>query len=206
VEEGRFLLAVRPPIFSGGRVLLRLTGVGGWAEGDETFADAAHRESLEETGSRVRLIDLERTLIVHSPEDIELTEVTGEAAPAAVVFRRFGTTPFEPWSSHYQSVAPIAVYVATLVDEVNVVAQDEHPLFMWLYPEQMIALADADEPLEFLIADGAGILGAVEFDRQQTIVRLTDSIQALLSALGPRAFSFLCDFARLYQPAHLESI
>ena len=54
VDRGRFLLAGRPLIYSEQRVLLRLTGVGGWAEGSETFSAAALRESIEETGSAIR--------------------------------------------------------------------------------------------------------------------------------------------------------
>lgn len=197
VDKGRFLLAVRPPIYSEQRVLLRLTGVGGWAEGGETFAAAALRESIEETGSAIRLIEQDYTLVVHAPDDIETVAITGEPGPAAVVYRRFGTTPFEPWSAAYQSVAPIAVYAATLDDAARIVARDEHPLFMWVYPEQLIALAEADEPLEFLVADGAQIFGDIDFDASRSIVRLTDSIQALVTALGPRSFNLLCDIAQM---------
>ena len=52
-----------------------------------------------------------------------------------------------------------------------------------------------------LVEDAIGPIG---FDSRQAIVRLTDSIQALLTALGPRAFTFLCDIARLTQPARVE--
>ena len=197
VDHGRFLLAVRPPLHGRDRVLLRLTGVGGWAEGEESFEQAARRETLEETGSHVRLIDVERMLVVRAPDDIEAAEVSAETAPAALVYRRFGTAPFDPWSGQFQSVAPIAVYAARLTEEARIVAREEHPLFMWIYPEQMIALADADEPLDFLLADGAEVLGTIDFDPSRAIVRLTDSIQALITALGSRAFSFLCDVARL---------
>lgn len=197
VDQGRFLLAIRPPIHSEQRVLLRLTGVGGWAEGGETFSAAAVRESIEETGSTIRLIEQEYTLVVHSPDDVDTVEITGEPGPAAIVYRRFGTTPFEPWSDEYQSVAPIAVYAATLDDAARIVARDEHPLFMWVYPEQLIALAEADEPLEFLVADGAQIFGQLDFDAGRTIVRLTDSIQALVTALGPRSFALLSDIAQM---------
>lgn len=197
VDQGRFLLAVRPPIYSEQRVLLRLTGVGGWAEGSETFSAAALRESMEETGSSIQLIEQVYTLVVYAPDDIDTVEITDEPGPAAVVYRRFGTTPFEPWSDAYQSIAPIAVYAATLDDTARIVARDEHPLFMWVYPEQLIALAEADEPLEFLIADGAQIFGDIDFDASRSIVRLTDSIQALVTALGPRSFNLLCDIAQM---------
>ncbi|MDQ3548985.1 MAG: NUDIX domain-containing protein, partial [Chloroflexota bacterium] len=95
--DGRFLLGIRPPVHERGRVLLRLTGIGGWAEGEESFAETAVRESVEETGSGVRLLDLDQTLLVHSPDDIQTTRVSRETAPAAVVYRRFGTAPFDPW-------------------------------------------------------------------------------------------------------------
>ena len=196
-DQGRFLLAILPPIHSEQRVLLRLTGVGGWAEGGETFSAAAVRESIEETGSTIRLIEQEYTLVVHSPDDIDTVEIVGVPVPGPIASRRFGTTPFEPWSDEYQSVAPIAVYAATLDDAARIVARDEHPLFMWVYPEQLISLAEADEPLEFLVADGAQIFGQLDFDAARTIVRLTDSIQALVTALGPRSFALLSDIAQM---------
>ena len=77
-------------------------------------------------------------------------------------------------------------------------------MFMWLHPEQVTALADSDAPLEYLLADGADIMGAAEYDSERTIVRLTDSIQALVTAQGPQAFAFLCNIARLTQPARVE--
>jgi len=204
VDEGRFLLGVRPPVFERGRVLLRLTGIGGWAEGDETFAATVQRESLEETGSAVRLLDLDQTLIVRSPDDITQTELTNEVAPAALVFRRFGTAPFDPWSNTFRSVSPVAVYAGVLSARARITMRDEHPLFLWVYPEQLITLSDCDEPLEFLLADGAEVLGAPEFDPERAIVRLTDSIQSLVAALGPSAFQFLCEIARLTQPTRAE--
>jgi 8-oxo-dGTP pyrophosphatase MutT (NUDIX family) len=202
--DGRFLLGIRPPVHERGRVLLRLTGIGGWADGDESFAETAVRESVEETGSGVHLLDLDQTLLVHSPDDIQVTAFSRETAPAAVVYRRFGTAPFDPWSARYGSVAPVAVYVGVLDRPVRIQRPEELPLFMWVHAEQMIALADSDEPLDYLLADGAELVGPVGFDAQQAIVRLTDSIQALLTALGPRAFVFLCDIARLTQPTRAE--
>lgn len=203
-DDGRFLLGIRPPVHERGRVLLRLTGIGGWADGDETFAETAIRESVEETGSSVHLLDLDQTLLVHSPDDIQTATVGRDAAPAAVVYRRFGTAPFDPWSTRYGSVAPVAVFVGVLDRPVRIQRPEELPLFMWVYPEQMIALADSDEPLDYLLADGAELIGPVSFDPSQAIVRLTDSIQALLTALGPRAFVFLFDIARLTLPTRAE--
>ncbi len=203
-DEGRFLLGIRPPVHERGRVLLRLTGIGGWADGDETFAETAIRESVEETGSSVHLLDLDETLLVHSPDDIQATTVGRDVTPAAVVYRRFGTAPFDPWSSSYGSVAPVAVFVGVLDRPARIQHPEELPLFMWVYPEQMIALADSDEPLDYLLADGAELIGPVSFDPSHAIVRLTDSIQALLTALGPRAFVFLFDIARLTQPTRAE--
>lgn len=203
-DEGRFLLGIRPPVHERGRVLLRLTGIGGWADNDETFAATAVRESIEETGSSVHLLDLDQTLLVHSPEDIQVSTFSLDTCPAAVVYRRFGTAPFDPWSARYGSVAPVAVYVGVLEHPVRIQRPEELPLFMWVHPEQMIALADSDEPLDYLLADGAELFGPVTFDIRQAIVRLTDSIQALLTALGPRAFVFLCDIARLTQPTRAE--
>ncbi|HUG15692.1 MAG TPA: NUDIX domain-containing protein [Thermomicrobiales bacterium] len=203
-EEGRFLLGVRPPVVERNRVLLRLTGIGGWAVGDETFAETAARETLEETGCHLRLLDLDQTLVVQSPDDMQRSAFPGEVAPAALVYRRFGTAPFDPWSPAFESSAPVAVYAGLLLGQPCVVAHAELPLFMWLYPEQLIGLADSDAPLEYLLADGADILGTADYDPRQAIARLTDSIQALVTALGARAFPFLSDIARLTQPARVE--
>lgn len=199
-QDGRFLLGCRPPLTERGRILLRLTGIGGWAEGDESFSATVHREALEETGSDVRLYGWSRTAVVRSPDDVFAVAVTGEPAPVALVFRRFGTAPFDPWSERYSRVAPVAVFAGALEHEPSIAAQHEHPCFIWLYPEQMIALADSDEPLEYLLADGAEVVGAFEGEPRLALVRLTDSIQALLVALGPRAYAFLGDIARLAPP------
>ena len=78
---------------------------------------------------------------------------------------------------------------------------------MWVYPEQMMLLADADEPLEYLLANGAEIVGngePVEIDRQHAIVRLTDSIQALSPHSVRAPTRFLAEIARLTQPASAD--
>jgi 8-oxo-dGTP pyrophosphatase MutT (NUDIX family) len=197
----RFLFGVRPPVLERDRYLLRLTGIGGWGERDETFAETAAREALEETGSDLHLLDLAQTLVVHAPDDMESVSFPGEVAPAALVYRRFGTEVFDPWSETYSSIAPVAVYVGVLRKRVRIMAEQELPLFMWLYPEQMIALADADEPLQYLLSDGAELFGQADYDADRALVRLTDSIQALVTALGPRAYAFLGDIARATQLA-----
>jgi 8-oxo-dGTP pyrophosphatase MutT (NUDIX family) len=201
-QDGRFLLGVRPPLTERDRILLRLTGIGGWSEASESFADTARREALEETGSAVHLFDIAETLVVRSPEDVTPVHFSGGAAPVAVVFRRFGTAPFDPWAEGYVSVAPVAVFAGTLNARLRINAPREHPFFMWIYPEQMLALADSDEPLEYLLADGAELFGDFAGDPSRALVRLTDSIQALLTALGARAFALLNEVARLTQPAN----
>ena len=147
-----------------------------------------------------RLADVTLALVQQRSALAELLEV----APAALVFRRFGTAPFDPWSTTYRSVSPVAVFAGVLNERARITMRDEHPLFIWVYPEQLIALSDSDEPLEFLLADGAELLGAPEFDPERAIVRLMDSIQSLIAALGPSAFQFLCEIARLTQPTRVE--
>lgn len=203
-EDGRFLMAARPLHWLDDRAVISLTGVGGWIEPGETFPQAVAREAMEETGSTIRLLDLHQTLVVRSPEQRHSVCFVGETGPAAMVFRRHGTPAFEPWSDTYESIVAVAVYAGMLTSRPRVVARDEHPFFMWLYPEQMIALSDTDAPLAYLLADGAEIFGAQPMDLPRSVVRLTDSIQALISALGPGAYSFLGDIARLTQPARAE--
>lgn len=204
VEDGRFLLAARPPIVTPSRILVNLTGVGGWLEPGESFSAAAMRETVEETGVNVSLIDLHDTLIVHSPDIIEDVCIVGELGPAAIVYCRLGTPPFDPWSDEYDSVVPVTVYAGALSGHPSIVAPDEHPFFLWLYPEQLIALADGELPLDFLLSDGAKIEGNFDADNTRVLVRLSDSIPALLAALGPTAFGFLGRIARLTQPARVE--
>lgn len=205
-ESGRFLLAARPPVFFDDLPIIALTGIGGWVEPGESFATAVQREAIEETGSTVRLLDLHQTLVVRSPDRLESVCFVAETGPAALVFRRHGTPAFEPWSNEYESVVAVAVYAGLLTSRPGIVAQDEHPFFIWLFPEHMIALADADVPLGYLLADGAEILGTPDpaVDLNRGLVRMTDSIQSLVSALGPGAYSFLGEIARLTQPARAE--
>lgn len=204
VEDGRFLLAARPPIVTPSGTLVNLTAVGGWLEPGESFPGAVMRETAEETGVSVRLIDLHDTLIVHGPEAIEDVCIVGEVGPAAIVYCRMGTPPFDPWSDEYDAVVPVTVYAGALSGSPSVVAPDEHPFFIWLYPEQLITLADGELPLGFLLSDGARMVGEVDFPEKRVVVRLGDSIPALVSALGPTAFSFLGRIARLTQPARVE--
>lgn len=203
-EDGRFLLSARPPFPVGDRSIIALTGIGGWLEPGETFVDAINREALEETGSTIRLLDLHQTLVIHSPTQQEEVCFVGETGPAAIVFRRHGTPAFEPWSDDFTSIIAVAVYAGMFTSRPQVVFEAENPFFLWLHPEQMIALSDADVPLSYLLADGAEILGAPDIDPFRCVVRLTDSIQALISVLGPSAYTFLGDIARLTQPARAE--
>ena len=204
VEDGRFLLAARPPIVTPTCTLVNLTGVGGWLESGEGFADAAIRETIEETGVNVRLLDLDNTLIVHDPDTIEDVCIIGETGPAAIVYCRMGTPPFDPWSDEFDSVVPVTVYAGTLSGPPVVIDPSEHPFFLWLYPEQLIALTSSELPLAFLLSDGAKLDGDFRPDNERVIVRLGDSIPALLDALGPGAFGFLGRIARLSQSTRAE--
>lgn len=203
-EEGRFLVAARPPIETDNRILVNLTGIGGWIEEDETFAEAVQRESIEETGSSVKLLDLRETLLIRSPENIQEVCIIGEVGPAAIIYIRIGAPPFDPWSEEYASIVAVTVFTGTLGERPRIVAPEEHPFFLWLYPEHLISLADCELPLEYLIADGAKLFGEFDGDIGRAVVRLTDSVPSLLTALGPAAFSFLGDIARLTQPARAE--
>ncbi len=203
-EEGRFLLGARPPLVDRGRLIVRLTGIGGWTEGDESFVETAHREVVEETGSDARLFTFARTAVIRSPDDIQLVALADRPCPVALVFRRYGTAPFDPWSDEYRQVAPVAIFAGRLLQAPRLTMPDEHPFFLWLHPEQMIALADADAPLDYLLGDGAELFGTFDGDTSRALVRLTDSFQAFVTALGQRAYSMLSDIARLTQSASAE--
>ena len=186
------------------RTLVTLTGVGGWLEPNESYPGAARRETLEETGVSVDLIDFNDTLIVHGPDNVEDVCIVGETGPAAIVYCRMGTPPFDPWSDEFDAVVPVAVYAGSLSGRPVAVSPDEHPFFLWLYPEQLIALADGELPLDFLVSDGAKFDGGLPPEHGRVLVRLSDSIPALLSALGPGAFGFLGRIARITQPTRAE--
>lgn len=203
-DEGRFLLGARPPLDDRGHLIVRLTGIGGWAEGNESFAETARREALEEIGSDVRLFTFARTALIHSPDDIQPIQLIDRPTPLALVYRRFGTGPFDPWSDEYQRIVPVAVFAAALTQLPRLTRPEELPCFLWVHPEQMIAMADADVSLHYLLEDGAELFGVFDGDPGRALVRLTDSIQALLTALGPRSFTMLSDIARLTQPASVE--
>lgn len=204
VESGRFLVAARPPFATDSRVLINLTGIGGWVEAGETFSEAMHREACEETGVDIDIIDLRETLIVRGPDAIEEVCIVGEPGPAAIVYCRIGTPAFDPWASDFASMVAVTVYAGRLRERPAVVAPEEHPFFLWLYPEQLIALSDGELPLDFLLSDGAELQGELVDDPGRSLVRLNDSIPSLLTALGPSAFTFLGNIARLSQPAHIE--
>ncbi len=203
-RDGLFLTAARPPKVTHDRTLVALTGVGGWLEPGESLAEAVQRESLEETGQEIRLFDLHRTLIVRSPESIEPVCLIGQIGPVAIVHSRIGTPPFSPWSEEFESVVSVSVYAGQLEGPPRIVAPEEHPFFLWLYPEQLIDLSDAELPLTYLLDDGALLEGVFDADDGRALVRMTDSISSLVRALGREAFRFLGDIARLTQPARAE--
>lgn len=186
------------------RTLVYLTGVGGWLEPGENFSGAIQRETREETGAEIRLINLKETLIIHSPDVIEDVCIVGEVGPAAIVYCRLGTPPFDPWSDQYEAIVPVTVYAGSLSGRPRIIDADEHPFFLWLHPEQLIALADGELPLDFLLSDGAKLEGDFDAEGQRVLVRLSDSIPALLTALGPAAYGFLGRIARLTQPTRAE--
>jgi 8-oxo-dGTP pyrophosphatase MutT (NUDIX family) len=187
---GRFLYGVRPARAEGRRQVAELTGIGGaLEEEDDSLTDGVLREAGEETGCAVRLLPCRETVVVRGQERVERVALQGEERPAAVVFRRYRTPPHQPWHEDSPGEACLVVFLGELDGQPRPVM--ELPALVWLKPVQVIQTARQDVALGRLLDSGAelienesGVLPGT------TWVRLTDSQEALVLALGDDALSF----------------
>lgn len=189
-QDGRFLYGIRPPQDEGARLVAELTGIGGGIEEEDvSLTVGVKREAQEEIGRDVRLIPNLETTIVRSPDDVERLALQGEERPAAVVFRRYRTPPHQPWHADNQGEACLVVFLAELAGQPQPVM--ELPALIWLLPAHIVETAKRDVPLIELIRSGAElVVGESKPFPETTLVRMTDSQEALVLALGNDALIY----------------
>jgi 8-oxo-dGTP pyrophosphatase MutT (NUDIX family) len=93
-QKGLFLYGMRPEKKESEKSIVELTGIGGGVEEeDNNCAAGVKREAREETGSRIELIDCDRTLLVRRHDDVQWLSLKKEREerPAAIVFRNYKT-------------------------------------------------------------------------------------------------------------------
>jgi hypothetical protein len=189
-QQGKFLYGLRPHKLEGQISVVELTGIGGKLEKtDESPAKGALREAQEELACHTCLLPCEETLIVHSQSKIERVHLNEREKPAAVVFRFYRTPPHQPWHKDNQGEACLIVYLAKLDGQPYPAM--ELPALIWLTPVQVVQTAQQDIPLKKLIETGASFIEREprSFDIH-SVVRLTDSQEALALALEDKAIAF----------------
>lgn len=183
-----FLLGGRPLRPSALGPVLELTGIGGGVtHTDRSVTDAARREAVEEIGCDVRLLDSATTLIVRDRDHIETVSFIGAELPVAIVFRGYRTPPHEPWYPEHRGATCLVVFLAELLGCPRPSA--ELPLLAWLNPETLCAAAHTDLPFSRMSGE-LSFLSPAACPPGDAPVRLTDSQEALILALGDRALPF----------------
>lgn len=192
--DDRFLYGMRPPVEVRGRSIVELTGIGGKIEpGDLTYTAGVLREAQEEIGCDVSIIDCQETLVVRGSDRIEPVVLVGGNRPAAVVTRRYGTPPHQPWDERGTGEVCVIVFAGALAGQPE--PRAELPWLIWLRPEHILRTARADTLLEELLNDGAGlVLGREPLPEGTLWARMTDSQEALGIALGDRLPAFYRSF------------
>lgn len=187
---GRLLYGMRPSRAEGARRVVELTGIGGGMEPqDASLAAGVLREVREEIERPVLLLPCHETLVVRGPGQVKRVELRGAARPVAVVFRRYGTPPHQPWHTQNQGESCLAIFLAELQGKPRPAA--ELPALVRLSPQQVVATAREDVLLSDLLDAGAQLV-----ERQtgscdgREWVRLTDSQEALVLGLGAEALPF----------------
>ena len=189
-KDDVYLYGIRPAKMKDGQPILELTGIGGGMEDDDQSLTAgALREALEEIGCRVTLLPCSPTVIVYGKDDIERVIVDGDEKPAAIVFRNHRTPPHQPWHRENQGESCLVVFLAEIEGRPS--SSDELPHLMWLKPEQILETGRGDVTLSKLLDDGAVMMGdALELTADHYMVRLTDSQDAIVLAVGDEALVF----------------
>ena len=193
-QGGRFLHGARPPRAEGPRQVIELTGIGGGVEDeDESLTAGVLREAQEEIGCSVRLLPCRETVVVRGQDCVEQVALQGEERPAAVVFRRYRTPPHQPWHEDNQGEACLVVFLAELDGQPWPAM--ELPALIWLKPAHILEVAHQDVPLGTLLNSGAELVEGGWGPLPETAwVRLTDSQEALVLALGDDALSLYKTF------------
>lgn len=187
---GRLLYGVRPARAEGRRQVAELTGIGGaLEEEDDSLTDGVQREAVEETGCAVRLLPCRETVVVRGKERVEQVALQGEERPAAVVFRGYRTPPHQPWHEDGEDEGCLVVFLGELDGQPRPLM--ELPALVWLRPVQVVQTARQDVTLGRLLDSGAELIESESGILSRTTwVRLTDSQEALVLALGDDALSF----------------
>lgn len=195
MDGERFLYGLRSPNMEAQKLVAELTGIGGGIEPeDENLVSGVLREVSEEIACGVRLVSCGETLIVRGPGAVEKFRCAenmrpDEMRPAAIVFRRYRTPPHQPWHNDNQGEACLIVYLAELEGKPQ--PSMELAALLWLSAEQVVQVARRDIPLQSLLDSGARLVerrgGSIPATAS---VRLTDSHEALVIALGDGAQDF----------------
>jgi len=195
-QGAQFLYGARPTRREGSLALVELTGIGGSLEAeDESVTAGLLREVHEEIGCPVKLGACEETLVVRGPEQVECVRLQGDERPAAIVFRGHRTPPHQPWHKTHQGMGCVAVFFGELAGQPW--PSMELPALVWLTPEQVVQTAREDVRLSILLEAGAQLIeiraGIIS---KRVWVRLTDSQEALVLALGDRSLPYYRDMLR----------
>ena len=193
-QGDRFLYGMRPPRVEDGYQVIELTGIGGGVEDEDiTYWTGVIREAEEEIGCGVSLISSSETLIVRGPADLERVKIEAVEPPAAVVFRHYRTPPHQPWHEDNAGEACLIVFAATLLGRPW--PKMELPWLIWLRPEKVLSTALDDVVLSKLLVESAELVAAKsDKPSMESLVRLTDSQEALGIALGIELPSFYRSF------------
>jgi 8-oxo-dGTP pyrophosphatase MutT (NUDIX family) len=176
--------------------VVELTGIGGGLQpSDHSLTDAARREAREEVYSDVRLLPCKGTLWVRGPDQVEKIACAGGERPAAIVFRHHRTPPHQPWHAQHRGETCLVVFLDELLSCPH--PTPEVPLLTWLDPETLCAIARTDLPFEALPGRFA-LLSPRACPPEGTLVRLTDSQESLVLALGIEAEPFYRGIAERY--------
>ena len=192
---GRFLYGLRPSRVEATRQIIELTGIGGrMEEYDNTWTACVLREAQEEMACGVRVIPSCETIVIRGEHDVQRAALTGTEHPAAVVFRRYRTPPHQPWHEHNEGEGCLVVFLSEL--EGTPSPAMELPALIWLRPAQVVETARRDVLLRHLLAAGAELVESAPAAMPETAwVRLTDSQEALVLALGDDALGFYQELA-----------